>query len=160
MHCQTRPLPPFSRTLSMMSGRLALNSVNPSTLPSRMGSQLALRMPYEMPNKPPPNVSDCANGTIHGGKSICLTTCRQQLPSNSFYDVAVYTMAIHSTAYGTPKVLKGLRFDPTSRPGHWTSRQCKHKTPSTHVVQIRNEHWQPIFACPSLQHGQHCLHWT
>ena len=43
--CQTRPLPPFSRILSMIRGRFALNSVQPSRLPSSLGSQEADRMP-------------------------------------------------------------------------------------------------------------------
>ena len=41
----TRPLPPLDLTRSSIKGKLALNSVNPKTLPSRMGSQLALRIP-------------------------------------------------------------------------------------------------------------------
>ncbi len=41
----TRPLPPLDLTRSSIKGKLALNSVKPSRLPSRMGSQLALRMP-------------------------------------------------------------------------------------------------------------------
>ena len=86
----TRPLPPRDLIRSSSSGKFALNSVKPNALPSRSGSQLALKMPYVMPTKPPPNVSSCTIYTTAIGKSTCCVTCTV----HCFLDLISCSMAV------------------------------------------------------------------
>ena len=65
---------------SKARARLALNSVNPSLLPSRLGSQLADSAPYEMPKKPAPKVDVWTMSTAQFGMSHFSTVCISHNP--------------------------------------------------------------------------------